>query len=176
MKPLQAPEVALRPDAVSQQKTEVAERTAKPAPAIGPADIHKNAIDVFVQFLKGEVHSATVEERSNYQVEFIQNLEVMFGVKSSVVNEVCDYLVECIYKNPSAFSGSILLAPLYQVEKDRMLSIVEIERYKVIMIFFVMLTNNLQNRARFLANYDVRKMLSAWPPTVAKNLNNYIYR
>lgn len=174
MKPLQAPEVALRPDAVSEQKAEVV-AAPKKLLVTGPADIHKNGIDQFVKFLKGEAHSATPEERSAYQVEFIKNLEVMFGVKSSVVSEVCDYLVERIISQPIAFGQSSLLAPLYQVEKDRMLPASEIERYKIIMTFFVMLGKNAQNRPRFLANYDVRKMLAAWPPVVAQNLNNYIY-
>lgn len=175
------PEVEEQVSAQAQQKEQIKQLDTSvgiptAVPTTSPADIHKNGFNVFVEFLAGNVHNANEEERADFQVKYINNLATMLAVDTVVVNDVLDHMVRTIHANRRHFGMNSLYAPLRQVEAHNLAPRLSIERYKKFMSFMVNLTDNASRRAVFVANYDVRSLVSQFPPKVAQNLNNYIYR
>ena len=176
------------PPVVEQNKTAVAQQQAVvekmdtsvmvptekvPTP---PATIYQNGIDNFVKFIKGEFKSASLQERSNYQCEFMGTIVQMLSIDSEEVTKVLNHFIGVILNNPVQFGQSEIFAPLYVVEKEKMKSADEILRYKQFMTFMVSLAKNAQNRQRFVANVDMRKLLSYFPKKAADNLQEYCFR
>lgn len=181
MKDHKAPVVELKASAVTEQAAlEKTQDKSIGVPAArvvtGPADIHKNTIDNFILFLKGEKFNASLEDRSGFQARFMDEIPKILAVKYGIVEDVLDHLVISISENRKLFGQNDALANLYMVEKTKLRPVSEIERYKKFLVFFIMLSDNVQNRQRFIAGYDVRKLCHEFGPEAAANLNNYIHR
>lgn len=176
------------PPVVEQSKTAVAQQqavveqldtsTKVPTEKVPttPATIYQNGINNFVKFIKGEFKSSSLQERANYQCEFMGTIVQMLSMDSSEVSKVLDHFIVTILDNPVQFSQSEIFAPLYVVEKEKMKSADELLRYKQFMTFMINLAKNAQNRKRFVANVDMRKLLSYFPKEAADNLQEYCFR
>ena len=179
---------ALTPPVVEHSKTAVAQQqavveqmdtsTKVPTEKVPttPATIYQNGINNFVKFIKHEFKSSSVQERTSYQCEFMGTIVQMLSMDSSEVSKVLDHFVVTILENPVQFSQSEVFAPLYMVEKEKMKSADELLRYKQFMTFMINLAKNAQNRKRFVANVDMRKLLSYFPKEAADNLQEYCFR
>ena len=100
----------------------------------------------------------------------------MLSIDSEEVTKVLNHFIGVILNNPVQFGQSEIFAPLYVVDKEKMKSADEILRYKQFMTFMVSLAKNAQNRQRFVANVDMRKLLSYFPKKAADNLQEYCFR
>lgn len=175
------PVVDVSKTAVEQQKVVVGQMdTSLKVPTekvpTTPATIYQNGIDNFVKFIKGEFKSASLQERSNYQCEFMGTIVQMLSIDSEEVAKVLNHFISVVITNPVQFGQSEIFAPLYVVEKEKMKPADEIIRYKQFMTFMVSLAKNAQNRQRFVANVDMRKLLSLFPKKAADNLQEYCFR
>lgn len=143
---------------------------------VGPADIHKNGFNNFILFLKGESHNGSLEERSEFQCDFIDSIPRLLTIGGQVAFDALDHMVTEIHANREVFNISDVFAPLYVVETTKKRSIDVIKRYRAFMTFMIGLADNGPRRAQYIANYDVRKLVAEFSPAAGQTLNNYVYR
>lgn len=141
-----------------------------------PATIYQNGLNNFVKFIKGEFKSGNVKERAEYQCEFMDTIVPMLSMDTAETSKVLDHFIVTVLENPVQFGQSEIFGPLFVVEKEKMKPADEIHRYKQFMTFMTSLAKNAQNRPRFVANVDMRKLLSLFPQPAQANLQEYCFR
>lgn len=170
------PTVQKRENAVEQQMTAEQENVQQNSERVvgTPVDIHKNGIDMFVKFLKGEFGGGQIQERRKYQKDFIQTVWTALEMDYQNTKQVLDYLLITINKEKEAFEWSTVIAPLASLEG--VLGNGELERYKRFMMFITLLAQYAKNRAQFTRMFDMTKFESMFPATSRQNLHTYVYR
>ncbi|QDB70254.1 hypothetical protein CF8_0086 [Aeromonas phage CF8] len=181
MKPLKQPIVETRQDVIAEQSAKVESMdTSTKVPTekvpVTPATIWKNGFNLFVDFLKGDHLSGDLIKRPLFQAEFMDSIPRILELDQNLAHEVLDHWLITIAENRRTFGQNQLFVPLYAVEKDKMRPISEIARYKMFLVFMVMLSDNAQVKSKFIANFDVAKLVHEFSGKAAQTLNNYIYR
>lgn len=167
-----APQISKRNTAVSEQNTAVEQTKAKeyPASAVG---IYMAAIDNYPEFIRGEIFSGTLEERSKFQENFLQSVQGMLELDFPQLKEVLDYFIKVIIENRQTFYSSNLLNGLKSLETKYPESTTTM--YKRFIYFIILRADNVRDPQRFLTHFDVPTFTSHFSPKVKQNLVNYIY-
>lgn len=137
-------------------------------------DLYKKNITEFAQYLNGEIHSGTLEERQKFQLDFFNSVPAMLRLDDAKVKAILDHFLITISENRGVFEYSTLVAPLFTLASK--LPTAELDRYKRFMLFITMLSDNARDRQRFLANFDMVKFTNMFDPVTKQRLTNYIYR
>jgi hypothetical protein len=170
------PTVDKRENAVEQQMATEQENTQAQAERVvtTAVDVHKNGVDQFVKFLKGEFGGGSVKDRQKYQKDFIQTIWTALEMDYHNTKQVLDYLLITINEEKDAFEWSAVIKPLTTLEG--VLGDTELTRYKRFMTFITLLAQHARNRPQFIRMFDMTKFESMFPPTSRQNLHTYVYR
>lgn len=167
------PSVSKRTSAVEKQIEEETVTVEETKP-VTTEDIYKEAIDKFVLFVKGDLYSGQVEQRTAFQLSFIDSVNNMLKLDEMKLKTVLDYFVKTIATNRTILNDSDIISPLYSVESLKPAQ--DILRYKRFMVFLITYSDNVKDKQRFLANFDVAKFANMFGEVIKQNLINYVYR
>ncbi len=140
---------------------------------VGPADTYKESIDKLTTLLQGKL-SGDRQVNTEFQMNFIKNLEPMLSLDDNLVKEILDHFVITIVKNRDTYNYNKVLAPVYVLEGK--MSEQDLTRYKRFMDFITIFAENARDRQRFIANFDITKFAAMFGPVARQRLTNYVHR
>jgi hypothetical protein len=137
-------------------------------------DVYKESIDTFRKYINGEIYRGSPEDSRKFQRSFITSVWGMLELNDAQVAEVLDYFVKTINEFPTVFENNKIAAPLFSMEST--IPISELKRYKAFLVFITLFADNVRDRQRFIAQYDIVKLESMFGQVARTRLHNYVYR